>query len=93
MVLVPFGDQLLQIAGAQQPHLRRGVRLEEAEEGLKVDPARRLQLARASGVRQAANPGRMPQGDAAKEPRQDTLWGKAAAGNGCRETPQEETAV
>ena len=49
VVFVPFGDQLLEVARAHQPHLTPVVRLEQAVEGVEAHPARRGQLARASG--------------------------------------------
>ena len=49
VVFVPFGDQLLEVARAHQPHLGPVVRLEQAVEGVEAHPARRGQLAWASG--------------------------------------------
>ena len=47
VVLVPFGDELLEVARAVQPHTR--VRAEQGEEGVEAHPARCLELAWASG--------------------------------------------
>eukprot|EP00964_Phaeocystis_antarctica_P107548 scaffold72242_cov60-Phaeocystis_antarctica.AAC.10 len=49
MALEPLGDQLLEVAWAHLPHLNRGVRLEQAEQCVVADPARRRQLPWISG--------------------------------------------
>eukprot|EP00964_Phaeocystis_antarctica_P141604 scaffold106661_cov72-Phaeocystis_antarctica.AAC.4 len=47
MALEPLDDQLLEVAWAHLPH--RGVRLEQAEQRVVADPARRRQLPWVSG--------------------------------------------
>ena len=47
--LVPFGDQLLQVARPHQPHVQWSVRLKQVEQPPKADPLRHRQLAWLSG--------------------------------------------
>ena len=49
IALVPFGDQLLEVARALLPHIQRGVRLEELVQPIIADPLRLWEDVRVPG--------------------------------------------
>ena len=49
VALVPFGDQLLEVARPLLPHIQRGVRLEELVQPIIADPLRLWEFTRVPG--------------------------------------------
>ena len=49
VALVPFNDQLLEVARALPPHMQRGVRLEELVQRIIADPLRHWEVVRVPG--------------------------------------------